>query len=278
MLSLYLKIEKPITKFEMTLQKIFFYGVSFTIMTKEPKGNQVLLSNIGVYMSKLSHNEVLDKIKFGLIASCQPVDDGPMDKPEIVAAMAQASVIGGAAGLRIEGVDNLKATRPTVNVPIIGIVKRDLPDSPVRITPFLHDIEDLAKAGADIIAVDGTNRPRPVDIESAVKKIHELGCLAMADCSNLEEGLYCQKLGFDIVGSTMSGYTGGPVPEEPDYQLVKDLKAAGCRVMAEGRYNTPELAKTAIEIGAYCVTVGSALTRLEHIVSWFAQAIHSAKK
>ena len=87
-------------------------------------------------MSKLSHNEVLDKIKFGLIASCQPVDDGPMDKPEIVAAMAQASVIGGAAGLRIEGVENLKATRPTVNVPIIGIVKRDLPDSPVRITPF----------------------------------------------------------------------------------------------------------------------------------------------
>ena len=100
----------------------------------------------------------------------------------------------------------------------------------------------------------------------------------MADCSNLEEGLYCQKLGFDIVGSTMSGYTGGTVPEEPDYQLVKDLKAVGCRVMAEGRYNTPELAKTAIEIGAYCVTVGSALTRLEHIVSWFAQAIHSAKK
>lgn len=227
---------------------------------------------------KLSHQEVFAKIQNGLIASCQPVDDGPMDKPEIVAAMAQASVIGGAAGLRIEGVDNLKATRPTVNVPIIGIVKRDLPDSPVRITPFLQDIEDLAHAGADIIAVDGTNRPRPVDIESAVKKIHEMGCLAMADCSNLEEGLYCQKLGFDIVGSTMSGYTGGAVPDEPDYQLVKDLKAAGCKVMAEGRYNTPELAKTAIEIGADFVTVGSALTRLEHIVSWFSSAVNSANK
>ena len=225
---------------------------------------------------KLSHQAVFAKIQNGLIASCQPVDDGPMDKPEIVAAMAQASVIGGAAGLRIEGVDNLKATRPTVNVPIIGIVKRDLPDSPVRITPFLQDIEDLAHAGADIIAVDGTQRP--VDIESAVKKIHEMGCLAMADCSNLEEGLYCQKLGFDIVGSTMSGYTGGAVPEEPDYQLVKDLKAAGCKVMAEGRYNTPELARKAIEIGADFVTVGSALTRLEHIVSWFSSAVKSANK
>ena len=200
-------------------------------------------------MSKLSHEQVFQRIQHGLIASCQPVDDGPMDKPEIVAAMAQASVIGGAAGIRIEGVENLKATRPTVQVPIIGIVKRDLPDSPIRITPFLHDIEALAKAGADIIAVDGTHRPRPVELESAVKKIHELGCLAMADCSNLEEGLHCQKLGFDIIGSTMSGYTGGVVPKEPDYQLVKDLKKAGCRVMAEGRYNRPELAKTAIEIG-----------------------------
>ena len=229
-------------------------------------------------MSKLSHQDVLSQIQYGLISSCQPVDDGPMDKPEIVSAMAQASVVGGASGLRIEGVDNLKATRPFVNIPIIGIVKRDLPDSPVRITPFLQDIEDLANAGADIIAVDGTNRPRPVDIASAVKKIHEMGCLAMADCSNLEEGLYCKELGFDIIGSTMSGYTGGEVPEEPDYQLVRDLKSAGCFVMAEGRYNTPELTKVAIEIGADCVTVGSALTRLEHIVSWFATAIKSARK
>lgn len=227
-------------------------------------------------MTKLSHQDVLEKIKFGLIASCQPVDDGPMDHPEIVAAMAEASIIGGAAGLRIEGVENLKATRQKVSAPIIGIIKRDLEDSPIRITPFLQDIEDLANAGADIIAVDGTHRPRPESIENAVKKIHEMGCLAMADCSNLEEALYCHQLGFDIVGSTMSGYTGGETPTEPDYQLVKDMKAAGCRVMAEGRYNTPELAKVAIEIGAYCVTVGSALTRLEHIVSWFADSVKSA--
>ncbi|WP_150538266.1 N-acetylmannosamine-6-phosphate 2-epimerase [Actinobacillus vicugnae] len=228
-------------------------------------------------MAKLSREEILSTIQNGLIASCQPVDDGPMDKPEIVAAMAQASLIGGAAGLRIEGVDNLTATRPTVNAPIIAIVKRDLSDSPIRITPFLQDIEDLVTAGADIIAVDGTDRVRPVAVETALKRIHELGCLAMADCSTLAEGLYCQQLGFDIIGSTMSGYTGGKVPQEPDYQLVKDLKAAGCFVMAEGRYNSPELAKTAIEIGANCVTVGSALTRLEHIVGWFADAIKTAK-
>ncbi|HDR1866633.1 N-acetylmannosamine-6-phosphate 2-epimerase [Pasteurella multocida] len=228
-------------------------------------------------MSKLSHPQVLEQIKYGLIASCQPVDNGPMDSPEIVAAMAQASVIGGAAGLRIEGIENLKATRNVVNVPIIGIVKRDLSDSPVRISPFLQDIEELAAAGADIIAFDGTDRVRPTTREAIIKRIKELGCLAMADCSNFEEGMYCHNLGVEIIGSTMSGYTGGEIPAEPDYQLVKDLNAAGCRVMAEGRYNTPELAKTAIEIGAYSVTVGSALTRLEHIVSWFADAVKSAK-
>ncbi|MGY4676522.1 N-acetylmannosamine-6-phosphate 2-epimerase [Pasteurella sp. P03HT] len=228
-------------------------------------------------MSKLSHQQVLEQIKYGLIASCQPVDNGPMDSPEIVAAMAQASVIGGAAGLRIEGIENLKAVRKVVNVPIIGIVKRDLDESPVRISPFLQDIDDLAAAGADIIAFDGTDRVRPTTRDAIVKRIKELGCLAMADCSNFEEGMYCQNLGVEIIGSTMSGYTGGETPAEPDYQLVKDLNAAGCRVMAEGRYNTPELAKVAIEIGAYSVTVGSALTRLEHIVSWFADAVKSAK-
>ena len=275
-LKFYFKIERWITFVKKYFKKTFKMELCFYIMlsTDENAGSVIFRSDI---MSKLSHQDVLSQIQYGLIASCQPVDDGPMDKPEIVSAMAQASVAGGASGLRIEGVDNLKATRAFVNIPIIGIVKRDLPDSPIRITPFLQDIEDLANAGADIIAVDGTSRPRPVDIESAVKKIHEMGCLAMADCSNLEEGLYCQKLGFDIVGSTMSGYTGGAVPEEPDYQLVKDLKAAGCFVMAEGRYNTPELAKVAIEIGADCVTVGSALTRLEHIVSWFANSVKSAR-
>ncbi|AIK90840.1 MULTISPECIES: N-acetylmannosamine-6-phosphate 2-epimerase [Pasteurellaceae] len=228
-------------------------------------------------MSRLTKQQILEQLKNGLIASCQPVDDGPMDSPEIVAAMAKASVIGGAAGLRIEGIDNLKAVRKVVDVPIVGIVKRDLPDSPVRITPFLQDIDDLYHAGADIIAFDGTDRVRPTTIEACARRIQELGAMSMADCSNYKEGMYCQELGVDLIGSTMSGYTGGETPDEPDVQLVRDLVASGCRVMAEGRYNTPELAAVAIENGAYAVTVGSALTRLEHIVSWFVTAIDNRK-
>ena len=228
-------------------------------------------------MSRLTKEQILAQLENGLIASCQPVDNGPMDSPEIVAAMAAASVAGGAAGLRIEGIENLKAARKAVNVPIVGIVKYDLEDSPVRITPFLQDIDDLYNAGADIIAFDGTDRVRPTTIEASVKRIQELGAMSMADCSTFEEGMYCQKLGVDLIGSTMSGYTGGEIPKDPDVQLVRDLVANGCRVMAEGRYNTPELAAMAIENGAYAVTVGSALTRLEHIVSWFVTAIDNRK-
>lgn len=226
-------------------------------------------------MSRLTKEQILSQIQNGLIASCQPVDNGAMDKPEIVAAMAAASVAGGAAGLRIEGIENLKAARKVVDVPIIGIVKRDLPDSPVRITPFLQDIDELYHAGADIIAFDGTNRVRPTTIEACVQRIKELGVMSMADCSNFAEGMYCQQLGVDLIGSTMSGYTGGETPKDPDLQLVRDLVTNGCRVMAEGRYNTPELAAVAIKNGAYAVTVGSALTRLEHIVGWFVEAIEN---
>lgn len=225
-------------------------------------------------MSRLTKQQILAQLKNGLVASCQPVDNGPMDSPQIVAAMAAASVAGGAVALRIEGIDNLKAVRAVVDVPIIGIVKRDLADSPVRISPFLQDIDDLYHAGADIIAFDGTDRIRPTSIEDCAKRIQALGAMSMADCSNFAEGMYCQSLGVDIIGSTMSGYTGGDIPTEPDVQLVRDLVAQGCCVMAEGRYNTPELAALAIENGAYAVTVGSALTRLEHIVSWFVDAIH----
>ncbi len=117
----------------------------------------------------------------GLIVSCQPVPDSPLDKPEIVAAMALAAEQAGAVAIRIEGVANLQATRAVVSVPIIGIVKRDLEDSPVRITAYIEDVDALAQAGADIIAIDGTDRPRPVPVETLLARIHHHGLLAMTD-------------------------------------------------------------------------------------------------
>lgn len=223
--------------------------------------------------------DVLSRIRGGLVASCQPVDNGPMDHPEIVAAMAQACVAGGAVALRIEGVANLRAVRPMVDVPIIGIVKSDLPDTPVRITVRIEEALALAEAGADVIAYDATNRPRPDTRDAVLAAILGAGRIAMADSSTLEDGRIAFAGGAAILGTTMSGYTAETegLNDGPDFELIKALKALGGFVMAEGRVNTPELAAQVINAGADAVTVGSALTRLEHVTSWFAQSVRSAK-
>ena len=212
-------------------------------------------------------------LRGGLVVSCQPVDGGPMDDDGVVVRMARAAVAAGAVAVRIEGARRLAVVRQAVDVPIIGIVKRDLLESPVRITPFVEDVQALAAAGADIVAVDVTRRPRPVPVQALYEAILDGGALAMADASDAEDALAAWRQGFSIVGTTLSGYTGGPVPASPDLDLVARLAAAGCRVMAEGRYDTPELAAQALGRGAWAVTVGSALTRLEVATARFVQAL-----
>lgn len=229
-------------------------------------------------MSFLEELDAKVKAQSGLIVSCQPVPHSPLDKPEIVAAMALAAEQAGAVALRIEGIKNLLAVRAVVSVPIIGIVKRDLPDSPVRITPWLEDVDVLAEAGASIIAFDGTQRPRPVPIDALLARIRHHQLTAMADCSSQEDGLYCYQLGVELIGTTLSGYTSEVTPTAPDLALVSSLSQAGCRVVAEGRYNSPELAAQAIEHGAWAVTVGSAITRLEHICQWYRDALQRASE
>lgn len=159
----------------------------------------------------------------GLIVSCQPVPGSPMDKPEIVAAMAQAAASAGAVAVRIEGIENLRTVRPHLSVPIIGIIKRDLTGSPVRITPYLQDVDALAQAGADIIAFDASFRSRPVDIDSLLTRIRLHGLLAMADCSTVNEGISCHQKGIEFIGTTLSGYTGPITPVEPDLAMVAML-------------------------------------------------------
>ncbi len=218
---------------------------------------------------------LLDTLRGGLVVSCQPVDDGPMDRPEIVAAMAAAAVAGGADGLRIEGVDNLAATRPLVTVPIIAIVKRDLEDSPVRITPYAADVQALADAGADIIAYDATDRTRPETTAAILAAIHGAGKLAMADCSTLADGQRALTEGAAILGTTLSGYTEETADRSDgmDTGLIAAFRDLGGFVMAEGRVNTPDLAGAAMAAGADAVTAGTALTRLEHVTGWFKAAV-----
>jgi N-acylglucosamine-6-phosphate 2-epimerase len=198
-----------------------------------------------------------------------------MDRTDIIVAMARAAVAGGAAGLRIEGVANLAAVRDAVTVPLIGIVKRNLADTPVRITVTRADAEDLISAGADIVAYDATPRPRPDQREAVLDVILARGAVAMADCATLADGAAALAGGAQILGTTLSGYTEetASTGNEPDLDLVREFCAMGGFVMAEGRYTTPDLAREAILAGADCVTVGSAITRLEHVTGWFCDVI-----
>jgi len=192
-------------------------------------------------------SDILMKLAGRLIVSCQPVPGGALDRPAIVAAFAQAALAGGAAGLRIEGLANLAAVRAVTDVPVIGLIKVDRDDTPVRITPLVAHVEGLIDAGADIVAVDATDRRRPVPLADLLAAIHRGGALAMADCSTEADGRAAKAMGFDILGSTMAGYTGDTAD-----------------------------AADAIRAGADAVVAGSAITRPEHVTDWFAQAIAGA--
>lgn len=221
-------------------------------------------------------SNTLDKIRGKLIVSCQAVSNGPMDYPEIITSMALAAEAGGAGGLRIEGIKNIKNLRPKTKLPIIGIIKRDSDDYDIRITPLIKDVESLAANGADIIGYDASSLKRPFPTFEIVKKIKEANLIAMSDCGNLEDGIRALDEGADILGSTLSGYIYNIIDPTayPDFQLIKNFHNLGAFTMAEGRFNSPELAKKAIDAGADSVTVGSAITRVEHITSWYTNAIN----
>ncbi|WP_408642497.1 putative N-acetylmannosamine-6-phosphate 2-epimerase [Sinorhizobium chiapasense] len=199
-----------------------------------------------------------------------------MDNAEFVTGFAKAAIDAGARALRIESVAYVRAVRSAVTVPIIGIVKRDLSDSPVRITPHVSDAEALADAGADVVAFDATHRVRPAGIEELVRAIKAKGKLTMADCASLEDAEHALAAGADFVGTTLSGYVGGPEPVDPDMDLIAAMRRFTPYVIAEGRIRSPEQAAAAVKAGAYAVVVGSAITRTEHVTSWFHEALAKA--
>ncbi len=217
-----------------------------------------------------------DILKNALIVSCQPVPGGAMDDSQYVVGFGLAALSAGAAGLRIESARYVAAVRAATDAPIIGLIKRDLDDSPVRITPFLHDVQALADAGADIIAFDATDRVRPITLEALAQAVSDAGKLSMADCSCVEDARRALAAGVDFVGTTMSGYTGGPEPVDPDIALISELRALTPFVIAEGRIRTTEQAQAAARAGAACVVVGSAITRTEHVTTWFRDALNEA--
>jgi N-acylglucosamine-6-phosphate 2-epimerase len=224
----------------------------------------------------VSIDPLLASLEGGLIVSCQAAPGSPLDSPETLAAMAKCANEAGAAGIRANHGANIAAISKLVRLPVIGIKKREVPEFEVYITPEWKDVLEVAKAGAKIIALDATARPRPghEDFRALAKRIHEeLGLMVMADISTLEEGKKAHEDGADIVATTMSGYTPYTLDRYelgPDLELVQELaKALDCPVICEGRISTPAQAGSALSAGAYAVVVGTAITAPTWIAEQF---------
>ena len=216
--------------------------------------------------------------KNGLIVSCQARNDNPFYGPDFMRAMALAAVQGGALGIRAEGVADIAAIRAALALPIIGLIKRNDPGFDVTITPDFAAAKAVADAGADIIAIDATNRPRAGgDLAVLIDRIHiELGKPVMADLATLAEALAAEAAGADYIGTTMAGYTADTAHRKdgPDLELLANLVRRCLRpVIAEGRYDTPDLAAQAVSQGAYAVVVGTAISNPREITRRFVTKI-----
>lgn len=220
--------------------------------------------------------EVLNSLKNKVIVSVQAMPDEPLYKEECMIAMMQSVVMGGAGGLRVAGARDVKNAKSLFDLPVIGLTKPDkLPENwqeVVYITPNIMAVKGLLEAGADVIAFDGTLRERECPLNEIIKEIHNANRLAMADIATLEEGLACEKIGVDILSTTLSGYTKETLSqsEEPDFELLKKLvKYTNLPVILEGRVWEPSQVKKAFELGAHCVVIGSAITRPQLITKRF---------
>lgn len=225
---------------------------------------------------------ILEKIRHGLIVSCQALEDEPLHSPFIMSRMALAAKMGGAVGIRANSPEDIKAIKEIVDLPIIGIYKINVPGYDVYITPTMEAVKLVSDAGADIIALDATDRAHPAGY-SSYDFIREVkgkfpNNLIMADISTYEEGLMAEKAGADIVSTTLSGYTDySKATDCPDWDLIEKLSHdLNIPLIAEGHIWTPEEAVKTLKLGAFAVVVGSAITRPHIITQRYVKKIKEA--
>lgn len=226
-------------------------------------------------------NEKVESLKGKLIVSCQALPHEPLHSSFIMGRMALAAKEGGAYGIRANTKEDIAEIQARVDLPVIGIVKRDYEDSKVYITPTMKEINELMEVRPDIIALDATHSLRPGGrtLDEFYREIRKSypEQLLMADCSTVEEALFADQLGFDFIGTTLVGYTDQSRDlkiESNDFEIIRQIVAkVKHRVIAEGNINTPEKAKRVIELGAFSVVVGSIITRPQLITKSFAEAL-----
>ncbi len=223
--------------------------------------------------------EIADRLRGGLVVSCQALPHEPLFGSGFMARLAVAAQAGGAVGIRANSPADIAAIRAVSDLPLIGLSKVDVPSFDVYITPTLADALAVSQAGADVIALDATARPHPEGLTADfIHRVRaETGKPVLADISTDDEAMEAQEAGADFISTTMSGYTPySPQSEEPDLDLVRRLAAVlTVPLIAEGRIATPEQARAALDAGAWAVVVGGAITRPQQITERFLRAIRA---
>ncbi|MFL0268634.1 N-acetylmannosamine-6-phosphate 2-epimerase [Candidatus Clostridium radicumherbarum] len=222
--------------------------------------------------------DVLNKIKGGLIVSCQALEDEPLHSSVIMTRMARAAQIGGAVGIRANSKEDCIEIKKNIDLPLIAINKKIYGTYDVFITPTIKEVKDLLPANSEIIAVDATKRLRPdgKSLEEFVREIRKIyNGMLLADISTYEEAIEAEKLGFEMVSTTLSGYTDYTLDRpKPDVKLIEELsKVLTIPIIAEGNVDTPNYAAECLKAGAWSVVVGGAITRPQLITKKFVDTV-----
>jgi N-acylglucosamine-6-phosphate 2-epimerase len=223
-------------------------------------------------------NAILEKLRGGLIVSCQAPAGSPLARPEIIAALAETAEQNGAVGLRIDSPEHVRAVKERTSVPVLGIYKIVTGSSEVYITPTFDAAKQIIAAGADLVALDATPRPRPngESCERIVSQIRSVfGTMVMADVAVYDDGMRAAEIaGVDVVSTTLSGYTAETNHlKSPDFELVERLASnALVPVICEGRLRSVDDVQRAFDCGAFAVVVGGAITGVDQLVQQFASA------
>ncbi|MBC7762820.1 MAG: putative N-acetylmannosamine-6-phosphate 2-epimerase [Candidatus Saccharibacteria bacterium] len=233
--------------------------------------------------SDRTRSALVNSLRGAVIASCQAGPESPLNQPTIIAALAASAALGGAKGFRVDGPANVAAVRAISALPIFGINKVDREGYEVRITPTLEVALEVVRAGADIIALDGTGRPRPhgETLAGVIAGLHAIGVPVMADISTEGEAFAAVQAGADMVATTLAGYT--PYTDqvnrtEPAFPLLQQIRDLPIPIIVEGRIWTTEHVATCFEGGAYAIIIGSAITVPELITRRFVASAREAQR